>query len=74
MANRIEYSFLGDNNILSGGFLYLEYVNIYNKKIAIEPFLQVHWNEVRGLDRKYAGGMNLRWQALLKTIQDYILE
>lgn len=67
VANRIEYSVFGDDNILSGGFLYLEYVNIQSKKIAIEPFYQMHWNEVRGLDRKYAGGINLRWRALVKN-------
>jgi uncharacterized membrane protein len=39
VANRVEYSLLGDDNILSGGFLYLEYINIQSKKIAIEPFL-----------------------------------
>ncbi len=67
VANRIEYSRLGASNILSGGFLYLEYVNIQVKRIAIEPFYQMHWNEVRGLDRKYAGGINLRWRALVKN-------
>jgi hypothetical protein len=67
VANRIEYSVFGDNNIFSGGFLYLEYVNIRSKKVAFEPFLQVHWNEVRGLENKYAGGMNLRWRALMKN-------
>jgi hypothetical protein len=67
VANRIEYSVFGDDNILSGGFLYLEYVNLRSKKVAFEPFLQVHWNEVRGLNNKYAGGMNLRWRALVKN-------
>lgn len=67
VANRVEYSLLGDDNILSGAFLYLEYINIQSKKIAIEPFYQMHWNEVRGLDRKYAGGINLRWRALVKN-------
>ncbi|NNE25462.1 MAG: DUF481 domain-containing protein [Saprospiraceae bacterium] len=66
VANRIEYSVLGNDNILSGGFLYLEYVNLHNKKIAFEPFFQMHWNENRGLDKKYAGGINLRWRALIK--------
>lgn len=66
IANKIEYSFFGDKSLMSGGFLYLEYVNLYNKKIAFEPFYQMHWNEIRGLDRKYAGGMNLRWRALVK--------
>lgn len=67
VANRIEYSVFGSDNILSGGFLYLEYVNIRSEKIAFEPFFQVHWNEVRGLDNKYAGGMNFRWRALVNN-------
>lgn len=66
IANRVEYSFFGDEDILSGGFLYLEYMNLQNKKIAFEPFFQVHWNEVRGLKEKYASGMNFRWRALEK--------
>ena len=66
VANRIEYSFLGKENILSGGFLYLEYVNLQSKKFAFEPFFQMQWREVRGLDRKYAGGMNIRWNAIIK--------
>ncbi len=65
-ANKLEYSLLGDERILSGGFIYMEYVNLQNKKITFEPFFQMHWNEVRGLDRKYAGGINLRWRALVK--------
>ncbi|MFO7702613.1 MAG: DUF481 domain-containing protein [Psychroflexus maritimus] len=67
VANRIEYSFLGNDEILSGGFLYLEYIKLHNKNIAFEPFYQMHWNEVRGLDRKYAAGANLRWTALVKN-------
>ena len=67
IANKIEYSIYGDENIMSGGFLYLEYVNLQSKKIAIEPFYQMHWNEIRGLDRKYAGGVNFRWRAFVKN-------
>lgn len=66
VANKIEYSVLGDENILSGGFIYLEYVNLRSKKIALEPFYQMHWNEIRGLDAKYAGGINFRWRMLVK--------
>ena len=66
IANRVEYSFFGDEDILSGGFLYLEYMNLQNKEIAFEPFFQVHWNEVRGLKEKYASGLNFRWRALKK--------
>jgi hypothetical protein len=32
--------------------------------MAIEPFYQMHWQEIRGLDRKYAGGINLRWRVI----------
>jgi len=66
VANRVEYSILGKENILSGGFVYIEYVNLQSKKIALEPFFQMHWREIRGLERKYAGGMNIRWRALVK--------
>ena len=66
VANRVEYSILGEDNILSGGFAYVEYVNLQSKKIALEPFFQMHWQEIRGLNRKYAGGMNIRWRALFK--------
>lgn len=64
IANRVEYSILGDENIMSGGFVYVEYVNFQSKRIAMEPFYQMHWNEIRGLDRKYAGGLNLRLRVL----------
>lgn len=67
IANKIEYSIFGKENIMSGGFLYLEYINLRNKKIAFEPFFQMNWNEARGLDSKYAGGINLRWRALVKN-------
>ncbi|MBU2018299.1 MAG: DUF481 domain-containing protein [Bacteroidetes bacterium] len=66
LANKVEYSVFGKEQILSGGFLYLEYVNLQRKNIGIEPFLQVNWREARGLERKYAGGINFRWQALVK--------
>lgn len=65
IANKIEYSLFGSEQIMSGGFLYVEYLNLRSRKIAIEPFYQMHWNETRGLERKYAGGMNLRWRALV---------
>lgn len=43
VANRIEYSILGKENILSGGFVYFEYVNLQSKKVALEPFFQIPW-------------------------------
>lgn len=66
IANKLEYTIYDKENLLSGGFIYLEYRNINEKLITIEPFYQMHWNENRGLERKYAGGTNLRWRILVK--------
>lgn len=67
-ANRLEYALFGNESLMSGGFLYLEYQNIRRKShLAFEPFVQIHWQEIRGLDRKYSGGMNLRWRAKVTT-------
>lgn len=66
VANKLEYALFGNENLMSGGFLYCEYVTIQNKKIALEPYFQMHWQEARGLERKYAVGSNLRWRILVK--------
>ncbi|MFA5670034.1 MAG: hypothetical protein WC967_12365 [Balneolaceae bacterium] len=62
LANKIELSKYGDEVLLSGGFMYLEYRRIFDNKFVIEPFSQVHWAEARGLAFKYAGGINLRYR------------
>ena len=62
IANKIELSKYGEEVLLSGGFLYLEYRKIFENKIVIEPFSQLHWSEARGLEFKYAGGINLRYK------------
>lgn len=63
MANRFELSKFGEETFQSGGYVYLEYRAISKASpFALEPYGQVHWNEVRGLDRKYAGGLNFRWR------------
>jgi len=66
IANKLEYSIYGKENLMSGGFIYLEYRNIQHKILAFEPFLQMHWQEIRGMKKKYAGGMNIRWRLLVK--------
>lgn len=65
-ANRLEYARFGNDNLMSGGFVYLEYRLIHDKKLAFEPYFQMHWQEIRGLDRKYAGGIYLRWRIMVK--------
>jgi hypothetical protein len=67
IANKVELSRFGDETFESGGYLYIEYRRIQDTlPFALEPYLQAHWNEVRGLDRKYALGANLRWRVLYK--------
>lgn len=66
IANKIEVSKFGDEVLLSGGYLYVEYRNIFDGKIVLEPFAQFHWSEARGLEFKYAGGIYLRYRIISK--------
>ncbi len=66
IANKIELSKYGEEVLLSGGFLYVEYRKIFENKFVLEPFSQLHWSEARGLEFKYAGGMNVRYRIYLK--------
>jgi hypothetical protein len=66
IANKLEYAIYGNENLMSGGFVYVEYRSIQDKKIAIEPHVQIHWQGIRGLEQKYAGGANIRWRILVK--------
>jgi len=65
LANKVEYSIFGGEKLLSGGFVYVEHLSIQGKKFAFEPFFQMHWREQRGLDSKYAGGLNFRWRTIV---------
>ena len=62
IANKIELSKYGKETLLSGGFLYLEYRRIFRSKCVIEPYIQLHWTEARGLDYKFASGLNFRYR------------
>jgi len=62
IANKIELTKVGEETLLSGGFVYLEYRKIIEKKYAFEPFAQFHWKEPRGLEFKFAGGINYRYR------------
>lgn len=61
-ANNIEVTRFGNETILSGGYIYGEFRHLYEKCITIESYGQVHWADARGLDRKYAGGINARFR------------
>ncbi|MEE4196068.1 MAG: hypothetical protein V2I54_00360 [Bacteroidales bacterium] len=67
-ANKIELSKYGDEVLLSGGYLYIEYGKIVEKKFSIDPFSQVHWSEARGLEFKYAGGFYTRYRIIQKEM------
>jgi len=67
IANKLEYARFGNQNIMSGGFIYVEYRRLTEKRnLVIEPYIQIQWQAIRGLDRKYAGGANLRWKIIHK--------
>ncbi|MFP4024454.1 MAG: hypothetical protein ACLFVR_07990 [Thiohalospira sp.] len=65
-ANKIELSKYGEEVLLSGGYLYVEYGKILKQKFSIDPFSQIHWSEARGLEFKYAGGFYARYSLLKK--------
>ncbi|TXC76135.1 DUF481 domain-containing protein [Luteibaculum oceani] len=62
IANRVNLSKFGEETIQSGGFIYAEYRRSTSKRWLIEPYLQYHWAEIRGLDRKFAVGSNVRYR------------
>jgi hypothetical protein len=62
LANKIELSKYGEEVLLSGGYLYMEYRRIFENRWVLEPYSQLHWSEARGLEFKYAGGINLRYR------------
>jgi hypothetical protein len=62
LANKIELSKYGEEVLLSGGYLYMEYRRLFENRWVIEPYSQLHWSEARGLEFKYAGGINLRFR------------
>ena len=64
IANKMELSTFGKEILLSGGFLYLEYRSFLDNRFVLEPYSQLHWREVRGLQFKYAGGINLRYRII----------
>lgn len=67
LANKFELSKVGDETIQSGGYLYLEYRSLHeDSSLSVESYAQMHWREARGLDRKYAIGVNLRVRAYRK--------
>lgn len=64
LANKIETGSFGDDVFLSGGYVYAEIVNTVEKTVTTEIYGQVHWAEARGLNRRYAGGIDARFKLL----------
>jgi len=60
LANRIEFSKYGNELALSGGYVYAELRNFTEKRIVPEYYGQVVYDHPRGLQIKYAGGINAR--------------
>ncbi|QKG80039.1 DUF481 domain-containing protein [Tenuifilum thalassicum] len=69
IANKIELSKYGKETLLSGGFLYMEYRRIIEKRrLVLEPYAQMHWSDPRGLELKYASGFNFRYRLYYKNL------
>lgn len=62
LANKIETGSFGKDVFLSGGYVYAEIVNTVEKAVTTEIYGQVHWAEARGLNRRYAGGIDARFR------------
>ncbi len=66
MANKIEFNRFGSDVFLSGGYLFMKYKNNLDRHLVLEYYGQVHWAEARGMERKYAGGVNARLKIIKK--------
>lgn len=65
VGNKLEFERFGKQNLISSGFIYLEYQRVTKRrKVALEPYALMLWQEVRGLNVKYASGVNGRWQVV----------
>ena len=63
VANKIELSKYGKNVYLSGGYVYGVFRRtVEEKKLILEPYSQFQWADARGLELKYAGGINARYK------------
>lgn len=60
-ANRFELSRFGEEVLLSGGYVYGKFRQEKERRFMLEYYGQVHWAEARGMERKYAAGVNARW-------------
>lgn len=60
LANSFQLIKSGSDVILSGGYLYAKFVSSYQKAVKPEVFVQYQWREARGIEEKYATGINLR--------------
>ncbi|MFC1563554.1 DUF481 domain-containing protein [candidate division KSB1 bacterium] len=62
IANKFELEKYGSETILSGGYIYAKFKTHTDKKYMLEYYSQYHWAEERGLDMKYALGVNFRFK------------
>lgn len=65
-ANKIELSKFGKETLLSGGYVYAEFRQIFEKKWSLEPYSQIQWAEARGINLKFAIGCNGRYRIIQK--------
>lgn len=74
LANKLEYARFGQEDIMSGGHLYLEYQRLgQDSRWSVEPYAMRLWQEIRGLELKYSLGSNLRYALVRKPSFGFFL-
>jgi hypothetical protein len=60
-AASYRFTYNGPDDILNAGYFHLRYRSHYKDKFQPEPFLQYQWDNKRGLEMRYLGGANIRY-------------
>ncbi|MCX6205728.1 MAG: DUF481 domain-containing protein [Bacteroidetes bacterium] len=60
-AASYRFTYNGPEDILNAGYFHLRYRSHYKDKFQPEPFLQYQWDNKRGLEMRYLGGANIRY-------------
>lgn len=60
-AASYRFTYNGPDDILNAGYFHFRYRSHYKDKFQPEPFAQYQWDNKRGLEMRYLGGANIRY-------------
>ncbi len=61
LAASYRFTYNGPDDILNAGYIHLRYRHNYKNRIQPEPFLQVQWDNKRGIIHREVAGANIRY-------------